>query len=76
MLYVEYMYSYDLNTGAGFIVNRRATLSVAAIGDTLHSLTAATTQKRFTELRDSLREIAKSFRVYRLNTGVFSSFSQ
>lgn len=73
--YVIVNFSYELNTEAGFLIARRGTMSLAQIGNTVHSVVAVTTQKRFKQIGDAIRDVAKSFRVYKLNTGVFSSNS-
>lgn len=72
--------SYQVNTGAGFLVPRRAILSLSQVGNALQGLVAVTTEKRWgiggkKGLEETLRTIAESFRVYRLNSGIFASSS-
>jgi hypothetical protein len=69
------MYRYQLNTEAGFLIGRQAVLSLTSVGDGyLQGLVAVTTDKRWRGgLESSIRDIAQSFRVYRLNSGIFSA---
>jgi len=66
---------YQLNTEAGFLIGRQAVLSLTSVGDGyLQGLVAVTTDKRWRGgLESSIRDIAQSFRVYRLNSGIFSA---
>lgn len=68
-------FGYELNTEAGFLIDRRAIMSLTAVGkDQLQGLVAVSTGKRFRNgLEATLRPIAESFRVYRLNSGIFST---
>lgn len=71
-------FQYQLNTEAGFLINRRAVLSITKVGDGyLQGLVSATTDKRWrnNNLEKTLRDVAESFRVYKLNSGIFSTTS-
>lgn len=71
-------FSYQLNTEAGFLINRRAILSLTNVGDSqLQGLVSASTDKRWRNgMEPKLRAAAESFRVYKLDSGVFSSGGQ
>ncbi|CAN0213156.1 unnamed protein product [Chrysoparadoxa australica] len=58
-------FSYDLLTGAGFIVERKGFAGLTQVGTGVQLLVSATTAKRFKELKPQLQEVAKSFRVYK-----------
>eukprot|EP01036_Dinobryon_divergens_P031959 gene31959-41456_t len=68
-------FGYELNTEAGFLIERRGVMSLTAVGkDQLQGLVTVSTGKRFRNgLEATLRPIAESFRVYRLNSGIFST---
>eukprot|EP01031_Cornospumella_fuschlensis_P033268 gene33268-40249_t len=73
-------FAYQLNTEAGFLVSRRAVASVTDAGQGfLQGLVAVTTDRRWGRagssggLESTLRNVADSFRVYRLNSGIFSA---
>ena len=73
--------SYQLNTAAGFLINRHAVLSLTSVSGAensvpkLHGLIAATTDKRWRQngMEEALRNIAQSFRVNKISSGVFST---
>lgn len=76
-------FAYQLNTEAGFLVSRRAVASVTDAGKGfLQGLVAVTTDRRWGRagssggLENTLRSVADSFRVYRLNSGIFSAATQ
>eukprot|EP01038_Epipyxis_sp_PR26KG_P012635 gene12635-16942_t len=78
--YVIVDFTYSLNTEAGFIINRNAVASITSVGsgeNNLQGLISATTDKRWKKnnLEGTLREIARSFRVYKLNSGIFATDS-
>ena len=66
---------YQLNTQAGFLIDRRAVASLISVGSgQLQGLVAVSTEKRFkSQTEAALRAIAESFRVYKLNSGVFAT---
>jgi len=66
-------FSYEINTAAGFLVRRNAVISLTSIGDAIQSLTAVTTSQRYKKYANDLKDIANSFRVYKLNSGIFSA---
>jgi hypothetical protein len=70
-------FGYQLNTEAGFLIGRRAILSLTAKGEgQLQGLVAVATDKRWRQGQEAtLRDIANSFRVYRLNSGIFAAES-
>lgn len=72
--YVLVDFSYQLNTEAGFLISRRGILSLTAVGDGyLQGLVSVTTDLRWPKLESTLRSISESFRVYKLNSGIFSA---
>jgi hypothetical protein len=67
--------SYTLNTEAGFSIDRKGFVSLTSVGNYIQGLVCVTTKLRYTgkkELCVTLRDIADSFRVYKLDSGVFS----
>jgi hypothetical protein len=65
---------YQLNTEAGFLIGRKAVLSLTNVGEgQLQGLVATTIDKRWKQLEGTLRDVAGSFRVNKLNSGIFSS---
>ncbi len=75
-------FEYHLVTEAGFLIGRRAVASLTSVGEGyVQGLVAVTTDKRWGRpgssngLESKLRTIAESFRVYKLNSGIFSSAS-
>ncbi|KAJ1438792.1 hypothetical protein B484DRAFT_444381 [Ochromonadaceae sp. CCMP2298] len=70
-------FGYQLNTEAGFLIGRRAILSLTSKGEgQLQGLVAVATDKRWRQgQEETLRDIANSFRVYRLNSGIFAAES-
>jgi hypothetical protein len=67
--------SYTLNTEAGFSIDRKGFVSLTSVGNYIQGLVCVTTKLRYTgkkELGVTLRDIADSFRVYKLDSGVFS----
>mmetsp|Transcript_10743 Transcript_10743/g.17528 ORF Transcript_10743/g.17528 Transcript_10743/m.17528 type:complete len:300 (+) Transcript_10743:102-1001(+) len=73
--YVLVDFGYQLNTEAGFLIGRRAVLSLTSKGEGyLQGLVAVSTDKRWRQsMEPTLRDIANSFRVYRLSSGIFSA---
>lgn len=65
-------FGYELNTEAGFLVARKGVVSMTNVGPNVQSLVALTTGQRFKNMGSTLDDIASSFRVYKLNSGVFS----
>lgn len=57
-------YKYELQTGAGFTVDRKGVASVTQLKDSVLALWTATTDARFKKLGGDLRAMADSFRVY------------
>lgn len=68
-------FDYQINTEAGFLIGRKAVVSVTSVGGQIEGLVAVTTDKRWRNngLEPILRSAAESFRVYKLNSGIFSS---
>eukprot|EP01040_Poterioochromonas_malhamensis_P004893 gene4893-5248_t len=72
-------FSYELNTGAGFVIARRGVASITSVGEGfIQGLVAATIDRRWGNakkagLEQTLRSIVDSFRVYRLNSGIFAA---
>lgn len=76
--YVIADFGYQLNTQAGFVIDRRAVLALTALSPgagegQLQGLIAVSTDKRFKQLGGVLRQVADSFRVYKLSSGVFAT---
>lgn len=62
---VNVEYSYDLLTGAGFEVSRRGVGRVTSVGGkSTQALLVQTTSNRWKKLEPTLRNVAKSFKVY------------
>jgi len=57
-------FSYELVTGAGFIVQRQGVAAVSDVGGKSQALLAVTTTARFKTLEPKLRTIAASFKCY------------
>uniref|UniRef100_A0A7R9WJF7 PsbP C-terminal domain-containing protein n=1 Tax=Pseudictyota dubia TaxID=2749911 RepID=A0A7R9WJF7_9STRA len=57
-------FKYQLVTGAGFEVDRKAVASVTSQGKAVEALWCASTAVRYKKLEPALRDIASSFRVY------------
>ena len=65
--------SYQLNTEAGFLIARKGYASLAQVGPNIQSLVALSTTQRFKAgIGEKLKDIVDSFRVYKLNSGIFS----
>jgi len=67
--------SYTLNTEAGFFIDRKGYVSLTSVGNYIQGLVCVTTKTRFNGKKDlgvTLRDIADSFRVYKLDSGIFS----
>ena len=71
--YLIIEYSYKLNTEAGFIIGRKGCASMTSVGPNVQMLLVAVTDKRYKKLEEDVKSIANSFRVYRLNSGLFSA---
>jgi len=67
--------NYQLNTEAGFLIGRRGVVSMCSVGPQIQGLVSVTTSKRWKTLEGDIRNIADSFRVYKLNSGIFSTGS-
>ena len=64
---------YALNTEAGFLINRKGTVALTSVGPYIQALVAVTTDKRYKKLESSIRDIADSFRIYKLQSGIFAT---
>jgi hypothetical protein len=64
--------AYSLNTEAGFLIGRKGVVSITSVGSQVQALVSVTTDKRWKNLETTIRDIAGTFRVYKLNTGIFS----
>eukprot|EP00566_Odontella_aurita_P016427 CAMPEP_0113548218 /NCGR_PEP_ID=MMETSP0015_2-20120614/12775_1 /TAXON_ID=2838 /ORGANISM="Odontella" /LENGTH=253 /DNA_ID=CAMNT_0000448831 /DNA_START=277 /DNA_END=1038 /DNA_ORIENTATION=+ /assembly_acc=CAM_ASM_000160 len=62
--YVIVDFQYQLVTGAGFEVDRKAVASVTSQGNAVEALWCASTAIRYKKMEPALRDIAGSFRVY------------
>lgn len=65
--------SYQLNTEAGFLIGRKGVVSLTSVGPQVQGLVSVTTDKRYKSLETTIRDIADSFRVYKLNSGIYAS---
>lgn len=63
---------YAINTEAGFLINRKGVVSLTAVGSQVQALVSVTTDKRWKTLEGSIRDIANTFRVYKLESGIFA----
>jgi hypothetical protein len=64
---------YKLNTEAGFLVSRQGFIAITSVGKYAQSLTAVSTDKRYNKgMKEKLSDIVESFRVYKLQSGVFT----
>ena len=63
---------YKLNTEAGFLITRKGYVALTSVGPFVQSMTAVSTDKRFKKLGESLKDIVESFRVYKLQSGIFT----
>lgn len=67
---------YKLNTEAGFLISRQGSVAITNVGKYAQSLTAVSTDKRFRKgMGDKIGDIINSFRVYKLQSGVFTKES-
>ena len=57
-------FTYELLTGAGFVVERRGVASVTTVGSTVPALIAVTTAARYKKISNLLTTSATSFRAY------------
>ena len=71
--YITADYTYDLNTEAGFIIGRKGVASLTSVGGDIQCMITASTDKRYKTIEPLLRNICDTFRVYKLQSGVFSS---
>lgn len=62
--YVSADFSYELLTGAGFVVERKGVASITKDGTGAQGLLAVTTASRWKKLEDALRTTTSSFRCY------------
>ena len=65
--------AYTINTEAGFLIGRKGVVSLTTVGPYLQALVCVSTDKRYKTLEGPLRDIAGSFRVYKLKSGIFST---
>lgn len=66
--------SYALNTEAGFLVSRKGVVGLSSVGGYTQCLVCVSTDKRWKGgMESKCRDIADSFRVYKLNSGIFSA---
>lgn len=63
---------YKLNTEAGFLITRKGYAALTSVGPFVQSMTAVSTDKRFKKLGETLKDIVESFRVYKLQSGIFT----
>lgn len=71
--YVVVDFEYKINTEAGFLVSRKGVAAFTSVGPDVQTLVSVTTDKRYKELGEALHDIARTFRVNKLNSGVFAS---
>jgi hypothetical protein len=74
--YVLVDFAYQLNTEAGFLISRRGIATITNAGTYhLQGLMIVSTEQRYNknDFEKKLRTIAESFRVYRLNSGIFAA---
>ena len=64
---------YQLNTEAGFLIARKGIASLTSVGPQVQALIAVTTDKRYRDLQVVLRDICATFRVSKLNSGIFTT---
>ena len=65
--------AYTLNTEAGFLIGRKGVVSLTNVGPFIQALICVATDKRYKNNEGDLRDIANSFRIYKLKSGIFSS---
>ena len=65
--------AYTLNTEAGFLIGRKGVVSLTNVGPFMQALICVATDKRYKNNEGDLRDIANSFRIYKLKSGIFSS---
>ena len=65
--------AYTLNTEAGFLIGRKGIVSLTSVGPFVQALICVATDKRYKNNEGDLRDIANSFRIYKLKSGIFSS---
>ena len=65
---------YKVNTEAGFLISRQGFVSITSVGKDVQSLTAVSTDKRYRNngMKEKLSDIADSFRIYKLQSGIFT----
>jgi hypothetical protein len=74
--YITVNFVYSLNTEAGFLINRQGIASMTQLGNYAEVLVTAATDKRWKRgMEEILKDIVGTFRVYRLNSGIFSQDS-
>ncbi len=64
---------YTINTEAGFLIGRKGVASLTTVGPYIQGLVCVSTDKRYKSLEGTLRDMAASFRVYKLKSGIFST---
>mmetsp|Transcript_29255 Transcript_29255/g.94376 ORF Transcript_29255/g.94376 Transcript_29255/m.94376 type:complete len:245 (+) Transcript_29255:54-788(+) len=62
--YVLAEFTYELLTGAGFVVERKGVASVTTVGDAVPALIAVTTAARYKKIGDKLKTATASFKAY------------
>ena len=58
---------------AGFLIGRKGVVSLTSVGPYIQALVCVSTDKRYKNLEGALRDMANSFRVYKLKSGIFST---
>jgi hypothetical protein len=73
--YYRVFFSYSLNTEAGFLITRNGLLSVTNVGEYAECMVTGTTSKRWkiSGMETKLKDIVDTFRVYKLDSGIFST---
>ena len=57
---------------AGFLITRKGVCALTSVGPFTQCLTTVTTDLRWKKIETAVRDTAASFRVYKLDSGIFT----
>eukprot|EP00596_Hydrurales_sp_CCMP1899_P001037 CAMPEP_0119037702 /NCGR_PEP_ID=MMETSP1177-20130426/6196_1 /TAXON_ID=2985 /ORGANISM="Ochromonas sp, Strain CCMP1899" /LENGTH=292 /DNA_ID=CAMNT_0006999321 /DNA_START=148 /DNA_END=1026 /DNA_ORIENTATION=- len=74
--YITAEINYTINTEAGFLIGRKGIASLTSVGPFIQGLVAVVIDKRWKDKAETIRDVIASFKVYKLNSGIFAAFQE